>query len=448
MARVFDSTAHPGFVGTLSAGVFLACLAVAAVDSESADWDPASVVIWLAAIAVVGSFFSVATDYVALTSGETFAIVLAAVLLGPAPAVAIATAATLVDSIRVRIETWKVIHNFAMFALMALLGALFFRAADEAFALEPASAAFVLGVVLTYLVVDAVNLLSYAAGHRLGAGVRPRDFAVAVMPMLPFELVAALMSGGIAAVYVDNRVAALATISLMLALGHYVVRELIASRSLRTELEALAARRRQLVSDVMDAEDHARQEVAQALHDETIQNLIAARYELEAAQEGDVAALRRADAVVQAAVEQLRETAFELHPATLRYLGLGSTLETLTTRLADSAGFRPAVHVARDVEGRRDDLLLSLLRGLIANAARHAHAENVSVRIWRDGETLAAEIRDDGVGFEWNGPAETVRQGHLGLAAVSERVAALGGGLWIDTSPGAGTRVRLELPVG
>jgi signal transduction histidine kinase len=77
----------------------------------------------------------------------------------------------------------------------------------------------------------------------------------------------------------------------------------------------------------------------------------------------------------------------------------------------------------------------------LANIAKHAHAENVTMRVWRSGGTANIEIVDDGVG----GADDADGSGLRGLA---DRVEALDGHLHVRSAPGAGTVVTAEMPCG
>jgi signal transduction histidine kinase len=87
-----------------------------------------------------------------------------------------------------------------------------------------------------------------------------------------------------------------------------------------------------------------------------------------------------------------------------------------------------------------------VLTEALANAARHAAARQVEVRLRVGEEHLTLEIEDDGGGFrpaEAGGPGD----GHFGLTLMRERARSAGGDLTITSAPGDGTRVRLEVPV-
>ena len=80
----------------------------------------------------------------------------------------------------------------------------------------------------------------------------------------------------------------------------------------------------------------------------------------------------------------------------------------------------------------------------LQNAVRHANAGRIEVRLADGDGRLVLEVSDDGAGFDPGDPA--LRSRRLGLTSMEERAAALGGALAIDSAPGRGTRVRLEVP--
>jgi signal transduction histidine kinase len=83
-----------------------------------------------------------------------------------------------------------------------------------------------------------------------------------------------------------------------------------------------------------------------------------------------------------------------------------------------------------------------LVQECLANVVKHAHASRVDISVRESAETVDVEVRDDGQGFDDTEPSDG-----FGLVGMRERVALVGGTMTIDTSPGAGTVVRLRLPV-
>ena len=107
----------------------------------------------------------------------------------------------------------------------------------------------------------------------------------------------------------------------------------------------------------------------------------------------------------------------------------------------------PTVEVDPDAAGVRDALVFSIARELIANAVRHAHGTRIDVRVRRPPGELVVEVSDDGRGLDRERLRAAPREGHIGLASITERVEALDGRLEIASAPGQGTMVRARLPV-
>ena len=91
--------------------------------------------------------------------------------------------------------------------------------------------------------------------------------------------------------------------------------------------------------------------------------------------------------------------------------------------------------------GRRDELLLSVARELLTNAARHARASRVELTLRSVPEGVVLEVADDGAGVPLGREREALAEGHIGLATSAERVAAVGGRLALEPLPGGGTCV-------
>jgi signal transduction histidine kinase len=78
----------------------------------------------------------------------------------------------------------------------------------------------------------------------------------------------------------------------------------------------------------------------------------------------------------------------------------------------------------------------------VTNAAVHGQATTVAVEITEERDHVVVRILDDGIGFD----PDDVRPGGFGLTSIRERVAGLGGELSVQSSPGAGTRLRVAIP--
>jgi signal transduction histidine kinase len=91
-----------------------------------------------------------------------------------------------------------------------------------------------------------------------------------------------------------------------------------------------------------------------------------------------------------------------------------------------------------------------IVQEALSNASRHAGVDHFSVYIWGEEEWLGLEVRDEGRGFEppdFDEPNEEVHAAHIGLYGMRDRIQLLGGKFTLESKPGAGTRIRAEVPI-
>lgn len=201
---------------------------------------------------------------------------------------------------------------------------------------------------------------------------------------------------------------------------------------------------RKLIAEVMKAEDVGRRRIAQLIHDDSLQSLLAANQELIEAAPGR-AQVQRAHEVVEGAIARLREAMMALHPVTLEQGGFEQALGAVARQAARLGAFEVTIEVDESALDHEDELMLAIARELLTNAAHHAGAAEVRVAVRRRAEMLELEISDDGRGIEPGRPEAALSEGHIGLAAVAERVQQCGGTLELQSS-GSGTRVLARIP--
>ena len=214
-----------------------------------------------------------------------------------------------------------------------------------------------------------------------------------------------------------------------------------------SRIRELLESRRLLVAQALKAEGQARRELSYALHDDLAQELLFVQQDLKAVSRGKTEYLGRAQDALGHAVERLRRQIFVLHPHQLEREGLAAALQAVAERQPLAGGSRPVVAVAPDAAGVDDELLFSVARELLTNAVRHAGAASVALAIEREDAQIVVTCTDDGRGIAANERREALARGHVGLAACTERVEAMGGALDIVTAPGRGTIVRASIPV-
>jgi two-component system NarL family sensor kinase len=315
-----------------------------------------------------------------------------------------------------------------------------------------------LTLVVTAVDVGAITLLAFLSGGaysdaRLAYFVIPMTVAFRFGPR-----VTATVALGVVAAYTaqalthPSRNAADAggfiavQVGYLLWIGAAAVlfSSLLAQRTER--LVELAASRQALLADVMSAEDRERRRLAESLHDHAIQNLLAARQDVEeAAAAGPRVELERARATLTELLSDLRSAIFELHPHVIDRAGLEAALRAVAQRAARQGGFDVDLDVSYRQRHPHEVLLLGAAREFLANAARHAHATRVTLRLAEDNGSIVLVAHDDGAGFD-PALADPAATGHIGLVSQRERLEAIGGGLEIASAPGTGTTVTARLP--
>jgi signal transduction histidine kinase len=195
-----------------------------------------------------------------------------------------------------------------------------------------------------------------------------------------------------------------------------------------------------------------RNRVARELHDSVTQNLFGVVLAADAAAtllDRDVdqarAQLQRVQELARAGMDELRSLIFELRPAALADEGLAATLRKHLGILRRVHGQDIALKVsgAPRPGGATDGDVFRIAQEAVHNAVRHAHAQRIEVGLSARNGHLVLTVADDGVGFDPS--AAALRSRRLGLTSMEERARAVGGSLTIDSRPGEGTRVRLEV---
>ena len=196
-----------------------------------------------------------------------------------------------------------------------------------------------------------------------------------------------------------------------------------------------------------------RNRLARELHDSIAQGLFGVALAAESAGEllarGDAAAgaqLERVQALARSAMEELRAVVFELRPASLEAEGLAQVLRKHVDVLRRVSGSEIALSIASPpaLGPAAAGQVFRIAQEALQNALRHAGAGHIEVRLEDGGGQLALSVADDGRGFD--ATEAGVRGRRLGLTSMEERAAELGGRLKIESRPGAGTTVRLEVP--
>jgi two-component system NarL family sensor kinase len=242
----------------------------------------------------------------------------------------------------------------------------------------------------------------------------------------------------------DAAIGAIAGILVGVAAGVLIRgREL---RRRRSEIAELSRERATLVAEVLGAEERERARVAQNLHDDALQSLLAAHQDLIEAAPGR-AQVTRAHEIMGVAIDRVRDAVSALHPVILEQRGLEAALEAVCQQAENQAGFESELQVEPEaVSSSTDGLVFSIARELVTNAARHSGAKHLSVGVTAaDGEIVLA-VDDDGRGIQPGRRDAALAEGHVGLASVVQRLDAIGGELEVESTGGKGTRAVAHIP--
>ena len=261
---------------------------------------------------------------------------------------------------------------------------------------------------------------------------------------------------GVLAVYGDEPAAfGQDAIDFLLAIAN-VLAAAIERQRVQAALEVSEEQRRRVLAELLRSADAERARIATELHDDTIQVMTAARIGLDrqanSVRRGDRPAADRAARLAREmlaeAIDRTRRLTFELRPPLLQARGLEIAVRELVEESAREAGFASTLHA--DI-GRQpaevESLCYRTVQELVANARKHSSASRLDVRMWQENGHLAAEVADDGIGFDLARALDrSITRLHLGLDSAAERIRLAGGELSIDSGPGRGTRIRFTIP--
>lgn len=276
-------------------------------------------------------------------------------------------------------------------------------------------------------------------------------------------------SGGIP-VSIGHLLIFLALLGVNFGIAYIVGRQVFAEERLNAErkvamveLERVNASLQQALDEnaelhrtVVDQEREAatreeRQRLAREIHDTTAQALAGILAQLNAARDDpDPAQVRRriesTTELARAALVEARRSVMDLAPAPLAD---GSLADAIRSEAQDWVAHHPIrldVVVTGDVRPLHAEVETSLLRIVqegLSNIGKHAGATRVGVTLTYLDDEVALDVRDDGTGFDLQGPS---RPDSFGLRGMRQRAERLAGVLEIETRPGQGTAVSVRLP--
>ncbi|WP_166205916.1 sensor histidine kinase [Cognatiluteimonas telluris] len=224
-------------------------------------------------------------------------------------------------------------------------------------------------------------------------------------------------------------------------------------QGLLRRLEANEREFRRLGRAVWRVQEDERRRLARELHDGLGQNLTALKHrlgqfgsELLPEQSALRGKLDAALALCSGALEDTRSLSRLLRPPILDDLGLEPALRWLARSTGEASGAAVVVEIALlpPLDDELQTLLFRVAQEAFTNAAKHAGARSLLLRLVAHERELQLQVLDDGRGFD---PQQALCSGGSGLGSMRERLRLYGGQLELHSSPGQGTRLQATVPL-
>ncbi len=236
-------------------------------------------------------------------------------------------------------------------------------------------------------------------------------------------------------------------------------------RSLRASEAMLQARERQLqqnqedlralAGQLLTAQEEDRRRISRDLHDDVNQRLAMLTMDLRQMEKTPFTdpdhqrtEIRRVSERLTAVSDDVRRMAYRFHPSILDDLGLVKALRRLVDDFSAQTGIKSTYAYNDPVGSLPDEVTICIFRVVqesLSNIARHARASHVEVELSCEEQEVDLCIEDDGVGFDVK--QSSTPGGHLGLLSMKERARLAKGALEVTSTPGHGTRIRVEIPL-
>src|SRR5664280_26158 len=213
---------------------------------------------------------------------------------------------------------------------------------------------------------------------------------------------------------------------------------------------------RQLSRQVLQAQEEERKRISRELHDVIAQTLTGINIRLatlkkEAGRntDGFDGKIARTQLLVGKSVDIVHRFARELRPAVLDDLGLIPALHSFMIDFAARTGVHTCLTAFARVEKMdiaKRTVLFRVAQEALTNVARHAHASRVEVKLQKLPDGICMQIKDDGKSFQVQPALLVGGSKRLGLLGMRERVEMVGGAFGVESAPGQGTTIQVEIP--
>jgi PAS domain S-box-containing protein len=227
-------------------------------------------------------------------------------------------------------------------------------------------------------------------------------------------------------------------------------------RLLFEQSQRMQERLRDLSRQVLRVQEEERKRISRELHDVIAQTLTGINVQLSALAKGAainprdlVRNIARTQQAVEKSVDVVHEFARELRPAVLDDLGLIPALHSFVKTFSRRTRLHVQLKAFAGVEQldiAKRTVLFRVAQEALTNVARHAQASRVEVSILKLANRVVLKIRDDGKSFQVKPVLHGKSGKRLGLLGMRERVEMIGGTFGIESAPGQGTTIQVEIP--
>jgi signal transduction histidine kinase len=236
-----------------------------------------------------------------------------------------------------------------------------------------------------------------------------------------------------------------------LAAANEQLRVEIAQRKLAEEA---IEREQRVLRQLLEVYEKHRQVVAYEIHDGFIQSVTGALMTLEGClyrlpneiQDSGREDFGRVMQLLRDGIAEARRLMQCLRPTVLDELGIVTAIEALVQEVSTDKAVKIDCSIQshfRRLAPPLETAVFRIIQESLTNACRHSHSDKIRVAVMQIGEQIRIEVEDKGIGFD----LERVDPNRFGLLGIRERAKLFGGSATIDSSPGCGTRISVDLPI-
>ena len=218
-------------------------------------------------------------------------------------------------------------------------------------------------------------------------------------------------------------------------------------REAMTDLEKVDDQRRRLLTHVVRAQEDERTRIANDIHDDPLQKLVAAKMKIELAgrASSDHQMLDEIRESLRACISSLRLLLFDLRPPILDEEGVGAAIRYVLEQWKTDIAFDVQDELGLEIPSETRAIFFRIAHEALTNARKHADASHLDIELASKQAGFLMRISDNGVGFD---PVDVAasKPGHLGLVAMRERAEMAGGKIDLYSLPGSGTVLEVWMP--